>query len=894
MSKKDFMRGVEAAVNAQKGFNEKQAKATEEIAKRVVKKIDDLGNVVDIMIDQLNAQEKERLYSLKEQFDPKDLDESERELLVSVLYTLSMQYEQNTPQQMTYYYNLKKYLEVVNPSCDCDISCVENIENVNDSKGIYAIVCEFLFLQHGDHSYQDEFSDFLDSFYVKPKDIRSVEEQINTRYEIMGADDIIKHFDFGYNTFSEINNACESEFENDVMENSGITYKDLKNITDNSYKLQSLNLPDYRFERNYKAPLEITGKKIHLNSLSTINTSITLKQCIISYQKGNGAKLVVGSNASLTFIDCCFECTQKRNKKIMDFTTDPKLDVFKEEDDEHFITTNENVNKIEFIRCSFKSCCEFMNDLQIDTLNIEDCYLVYPEEFLTVKDECNANCSICNNVIITNPLKEDLNVFEFKFKNSVVMHNNLFVGVKTPDYISTEKTHWFSSYGLWSHPNYIVSAKENLDMQNCTFYNINHCITTCNLVTDCTVLNCNFVRCSNVATYIQNINGCDFVDCSNVIESSVCSMNLNDCVFYNCKKSTIKADNETSINNCSFLSCTDHVLDIGSRCVVGNCDFKHIKTNNQTLISMNSNGKIEYCTFDDIELGEKYITECFPASKKSSRDQLVKDCVFSNIHTKRQDKEIVRESYEVGSVFTSTVYNADIRNCSGINNTDRGKLLDIIPEYNKTKGNGKTAGALFPENFCDNFAENYIKQNVINGTTDEKMKKIFSLIEEMLESDWQGTFRDENGNLKCKLVGLGEPCDLNSAYILKAFVSTKQSEIAENIVGLLSSMFNTHYNFTYQYSGFSVDDFYGILFMKDSFYYKSSSKEAAQSLAYTDIKQVEAIMHVYSEYKNPVNTEPEMLNITSKDGKVISVKNGVEINENLASLFEWIKTFIGN
>lgn len=213
MSKKDFKRGVEAAVNAQQGFNQKQAEATEEVARRVVRKIDDLGNIVDVALDDLNTQEKERLYALKDQFDPKNLGENEKELLVSLLYTLIMQHGQDTEQQVAYYRYVRKYLEVANPSGDCDLSVVENIENISEAKGIYYIVCEFLFLKHGDHSYQDEFSDFLGNFYVRPNDVTKTINEIDTKYEIMGAEEIVRHFDLGYSSVLDDDSEEQAQVE---------------------------------------------------------------------------------------------------------------------------------------------------------------------------------------------------------------------------------------------------------------------------------------------------------------------------------------------------------------------------------------------------------------------------------------------------------------------------------------------------------------------------------------------------------------------------------------------------------------------------------------------------------------------------------------------------------
>lgn len=672
MNKNDFIRGVEAAVNAQKGFNEKQARATEEIAKRVVKKIDDLGNVVDVVIDQLNAQEKERLYSLKEQFDPKDLDDTEKELVVSLIYTLSMQYEQNSQQQMDYYYNIKKYLGVANPSGDCDLSCVENIENVSDSKGIHAIISEFLFLKNGNHSYREEFEDFLDNFYVKAKDIKQVEEQINTRYEIMGAEDIVRHFDFGYDTFAEFENNNDST---SVDEETGVSYKNLENIKDNSEKLNSLNLRELQLERSYVSPQEIVRKKVLISGVSSISSNITFKECIFVSENEKPAKIILAGCSEVEFIDCCFDW-------------------------EGLSIISDNVaEKLEFIKCTFKNCDKFIVNLDVHSLRISECYFFNIGRFLGLNyDEFDhnkkADCLFDNNVVIVdnkrlhsieNEWPDDgihNNVFYFNHKNSIVLCNNLFVGYNDLD----------RDRGSGIN---IVSATGIMEMRDCTFYNLLDCVEGSYHDEDCTILNCEFIEC-----YGSPLGG--FTSCAIVKESA----NINDCIFRECEGLMIGTFFDINIRNCTFLSCMGEAIQADTGCTISNCEFKHIKVTDDCLIRTKSNpyhhdmhSTVEYCTFDDIELENEYIAECGTSKKRSSPALFIKDCTFSNIHTKRSDQEIILTEYEVGRFSSSTTTNVEILRCTGTNNVDSGTLSQDKPAYSKKRANGSIIGAMSGENY---------------------------------------------------------------------------------------------------------------------------------------------------------------------------------------------------
>ena len=197
MSKNDFQRGIEVAANANQDFMRKQAEATEAVEKRIVQKIDDLGNVIEMIVDDLSKQELERLYSIKSEMELTDLSENERKLLVSLLFTLMTKYNQANSRQKEYFFNVKTYLQVENPT-DCDLQSVANIDSRKDTKLIYYVVCEFLFLANGNHTYKEDFSEFLDNFYVKPMEIEEIEERIDSVYAILGLEGLIRHFDMGY------------------------------------------------------------------------------------------------------------------------------------------------------------------------------------------------------------------------------------------------------------------------------------------------------------------------------------------------------------------------------------------------------------------------------------------------------------------------------------------------------------------------------------------------------------------------------------------------------------------------------------------------------------------------------------------------------------------------
>lgn len=194
MSKKDFIRGVEAAAKANEAFMKKQAEATEELGKRIVQKIDEQGEIIDVVLDTLNNLEKKELYDLQNAYDIKGLGENEKEVLASVLLTLISKYGQDSEDQKDYYFAVKKHLGVAEVSSDFDLSLIENVDSRSELKAIFYTVCEFLFLKSGDTSFLDEFEEEIGYFGLSRKTICEIVEPIEKVYELLGLRGIAEHY----------------------------------------------------------------------------------------------------------------------------------------------------------------------------------------------------------------------------------------------------------------------------------------------------------------------------------------------------------------------------------------------------------------------------------------------------------------------------------------------------------------------------------------------------------------------------------------------------------------------------------------------------------------------------------------------------------------------------
>lgn len=196
MSVKDFNRGAEAQARAHHAFMRKQGEATTELGKRIIKKINEQGNLIDVLIDELNQQEMDSVFGVYSSLDIGTLDDSDQIKLLSYLKTLSTRYGQTTQQQNDYLFTVKKYLNIGNVSDDMELESVSNLDiSRTELKAFFECICEFLFLKNGSRKFMDEFEQELDAFGFSNKIINEIISNIEKTYQFFGVKGIIEHYD---------------------------------------------------------------------------------------------------------------------------------------------------------------------------------------------------------------------------------------------------------------------------------------------------------------------------------------------------------------------------------------------------------------------------------------------------------------------------------------------------------------------------------------------------------------------------------------------------------------------------------------------------------------------------------------------------------------------------
>ncbi len=196
MSVNDFNRGVEAQARGHYAFMRKQGDATEELGKRIIKKINEQGNLVNVIIDELNNQEMESVFGVYDSLDIGMLDKSEQIKMLSYLKTLLTRHRQKTQQQCEYFTAVKKYLNIGNVSDNMNLGSVSELDiSKTELKAFLECVCEFLFLKNGSRSFMVEFSQELECFGLSDKILDEIVLSIEKTYEFFGAKGIIEHYD---------------------------------------------------------------------------------------------------------------------------------------------------------------------------------------------------------------------------------------------------------------------------------------------------------------------------------------------------------------------------------------------------------------------------------------------------------------------------------------------------------------------------------------------------------------------------------------------------------------------------------------------------------------------------------------------------------------------------
>ena len=199
MSKKDYKQGAADAMAAYEAFGEKQEAAIRHIGNQVEEVKSSIGGLnqnIQNISGYITDKEKAELYKLNTPVDIADLDDAEKRILLAVLYQLSADDPEHTPQQENYVRAVQKYLEIHNPQTQIDLEAVENIEDISAQKAVLQTALEYFYLGTHPGTYDDNQLDFLDCFQVNRKTRREIIGHINQIVETVGTEGLAEKYGF--------------------------------------------------------------------------------------------------------------------------------------------------------------------------------------------------------------------------------------------------------------------------------------------------------------------------------------------------------------------------------------------------------------------------------------------------------------------------------------------------------------------------------------------------------------------------------------------------------------------------------------------------------------------------------------------------------------------------
>ena len=260
---KKYKEGMKAGAAPFEKIFEDQSKQTKESMDAINANVDSIHSVVDVVLDDLVAQEKQRVYNLDTDYDILTLDQDEREFAIAMLYTLSQLMDETTEKQKQYLLNIQRYLNIRTPQVQIDVSSIENIENLKTQRMLYRIVTEYLFLAQENFEYVENFDYIFDYFSINKQSKNSIRGNIENIYKAVGADGLIEFY--GYLSVDATTDSAQSIVgnEDDIEKDFGDRFEKI-DITDDIVNFDSgeqddsndINSPESDFLNIFKSMFE--------------------------------------------------------------------------------------------------------------------------------------------------------------------------------------------------------------------------------------------------------------------------------------------------------------------------------------------------------------------------------------------------------------------------------------------------------------------------------------------------------------------------------------------------------------------------------------------------------------------------------------------------------------
>ncbi|GHV45873.1 hypothetical protein AGMMS49546_32790 [Spirochaetia bacterium] len=508
MSTKDFKKGIEAGAKPFEAKFEQQAKAMERTSKKLEDGMDKISGTMDAIIDDMSAVEKKRLYDLNTQYDIKEMEDYEKELLLAGLITLAG--DDANENQQSYIRSVKKYLGIKNPQTNIDLSGIENIENLTTQKALYQTFGEFLFLANENDSFLDEKEYFLDYFSVKNKDRTAILDCIHQIYKSTGALGLCEKYGF-----------VPKQIE--IKTSSGGPGKLEMMVIDAPVDIESGKEETY------------SGQNIRLLADINCKGKLTFEYCVIIYNSAKlSGKIIADENGEITLSNCV----------IVDSNKAKLIDENPGQCGEDCLFSANNKNKLAIENSLLYDCRQFGTGF---TFNISNSIIRYSNMPIALRKKSQGSLSSFLQTLTGTSVSSFISLLDVESKISHCLIEN----INTNDYSVMCKN---ADIGTWSSEEKLADSSplfRNFNtIENSTFRNFDKCLYGFQLVKDCVFENCLnaitdgnivvdslFRNCKDVVGSITSVERCQFIECNDEIingsNNEGSQLEITGCTFYN-------------------------------------------------------------------------------------------------------------------------------------------------------------------------------------------------------------------------------------------------------------------------------------------------------------------------------------------------------------------------
>jgi len=607
--------------------------------------------VADQILNSIEATERERLYGLYTQTDIKELKSEYKEILISILYTLSS--ESGNEFQQSYIRSVQKHLDIKNPQVSIGFSGIGKIDSINAREAIFQSCVEYLFLGNEDATFFEKYGEALFShFSLDEKQQLVIWENILQIYFAIGPLGLAEKYGF-------------------VPE-----FKDKEKVLSGDESILEQYLIDNLLEIPAGHETVISDREIVLRDDIDCKGKLVFTNCILRYNSnGNnlrrrirldfGAELVLNNCTIIGKNTLPYHKISDINKTSTYFI----LGIGK--------SYQNNRPKIKAEKCLFLNCSNFAWNVMG---SFKDSVIRYTKEFLF------------QNVYYFNKKEKSFSLPEGSTQEEALKENQIYKKLYS-GFISNESVSEIDSCLFEAEETDIKDTRWLHNwlghfclITNCVFKNINGTLLHSNsLLSEDKPREINksyFLNCNNILlAYTDVFNANVFIPMRNV------PINMSDCVFENCFN-VINLSKQSNIKNCQFINCGDTIIDGGyGNITIDRCDFINVKqpsSEKRKGIKLNKNKDygsiiIRNCTFDGINYAG-FITYKDEKKKFFKEQQYIKieNCTFKHCVAGIID----RNNYDSNNKNESL----DIINCTGLDKGDGGQAENPVIKNETASG----------------------------------------------------------------------------------------------------------------------------------------------------------------------------------------------------------------